>query len=468
MTNTQSIKENPLGYRPISKLMLSLAIPAVIANVITALYNIVDQIFIGQGIGYLGNAATNIAFPLTTICLAIGLMTGLGSAANFNLELGRKNPDEARMVAGTAATSLLIAGILLSAFVWLNLEPLMIAFGATDRILDYAMEYTGITAFGIPFLLFSTGINPLVRADGNAKYSMIAVVTGAVLNIILDPLFIFVFDMGISGAAWATVISQIVSAVLLASYFPRFETVKFELIDFVPRFHEIKVIVALGITSFVFQFSNMLILILTNNLLRTYGGVSHYGSDIPIAVAGIVIKINIIFTSIIIGIVQGSQPIFGFNYGAEKYGRVRSATRLLLKSTFIISVTAFLIFQIFTRQIISLFGDGNELYYEFATRYMRTYSAIIFITGIQIANTTFFPAIGKAFKGAFLALAKQMIFLMPLLLILPRFTGIYGIALATPVADFLAFVLSVSFMIGEFRKMPREDILREEILTQNN
>lgn len=228
MTSTQKIEKNPMGEKSIPKLLISLAVPAVIANVVNALYNIVDQIFIGQGVGYLGNAATNIAFPLTTICMAIGLMTGLGSAANFNLELGRKNPDNAKRVAGTAAGTLLICGILLCMIIRIFLKPLMLMFGATDQILDYAMEYTGITSFGIPFLLFSTGINPLVRADGSSTYSMLSIVTGAILNIILDPLFIFVFKMGIAGAAWATVISQIISSVLLAFYFPKFKMVHFQ------------------------------------------------------------------------------------------------------------------------------------------------------------------------------------------------------------------------------------------------
>lgn len=298
----------------------------------------------------------------------------------------------------------------------------------------------------------------MVRADGNSRYSMMAIIAGAILNIILDPIFIFIFDMGIAGAAWATVISQIVSAVLLLIYFPKFETVKFKLTDFLPRFCAMRTIAALGMTSFVFQFSNMIVQIVTNNLLRTYGAMSVYGSDIPIAVAGIVIKINIIFTAVIIGIVQGSQPIFGFNYGAEKYGRVRSATKLLFKSTFIVSVIAFLIFQIFTRQIISIFGEGSELYFQFAIKYMRTYLFFVFITGIQIANTTFFPAIGKAFKGAILALTRQIFLLLPLLIILPRFMGVYGLMYAMPTSDLLSFIISVIFMIGEFRKMPLHDI----------
>lgn len=449
------VTENPMGTRSIPRLLLSLAIPAVIANLVNALYNIVDQIFIGQGVGYLGNAATNIAFPITTICLAIGLMTGLGAAASFNLELGRKNPDKARHVAGTAAGMLLICGAVLCIVIRLFLKPMMVAFGATDQILDLAMEYTGITSFGIPFLLFSTGINPLVRADGSSAYSMIALIAGAVLNTILDPLFIFQFGMGIAGAAWATVISQVISALLLALYFPKFKNVKFKLKDFVPKIHAIRVIVALGLSSFIFQFSTMIVQITTNNLLNTYGTASIYGSDIPIAVAGIVSKINVIFTSVVLGVVQGSQPICSYNYGAGQYDRVRKTVKLLLSSTFVMSVIAFAAFELFPVQIISLFGNGDALYFEFATKFMRIFMFFVFLNGIQIAGTTFFPSIGKAAKGAVLSLTKQIIFLLPLLIILPRFFGIDGIIYATPISDVAAFLIAVAFLVIEFKKMPK-------------
>ena len=311
-------EQNPLGTRPIPQMLLSLAVPAVIANLVNAVYNIVDQIFIGNKIGYLGNAATNVAFPLTTICMAIGLMVGLGAAAGFNLNLGKKKPEEAKGIAGTAFTSLLLCGILICILVRLFLQPLMVAFGATEDILSYAMEYSGITSFGIPFLLFSTGTNPLVRGDGNARYSMTAVITGAILNIILDYTFMYVFGWGIAGAAWATVIGQIVSAVLLMLYFPKFQHVKFEAGDFLPKGKYIMQICRLGFSSFAFQSSTLVVQVVLNNLLRTYGAQSVYGSEITIAVAGIMQKINTIFVAVVIGVVQGSQPICSFNYGAGK------------------------------------------------------------------------------------------------------------------------------------------------------
>ena len=446
---------NPLGYKPVGKLLKSLAIPAIIANLVNALYNVVDQIFIGQGIGYLGNAATNIAFPITTMCLAIGLTLGIGGASNFSLELGKGFPEKSKHTAGTAASTLIIIGIILCIVVRIFLEPLMIGFGATDKILEYSMEYTGITSFGIPFLLFSIGVNPLVRADGNAKYSMIAIVTGAVLNIILDPLFMFVYNWGIAGAAWATVISQVVSASLLFIYFPRFKSVKFSLNDFIPQLHYLKRIISLGFASFIYQFSNMIVLVTTNNLLKIYGKNSIYGSDIPIAVFGIVMKINVIFIAIVLGLVQGAQPIFGFNYGAKNYYRVRETMRLLLKVTFSIATILFIIFQVFPKQIISLFGEGDKLYFEFATKYMRIFLALISLNSIQISTATFFPAIGKAIKGAIVSLTKQLIVLFPLLLTLPRFFGVEGVIYATPLTDLITFTVAIIFLINEFKHMPK-------------
>ena len=452
----EEIKEfNPLGYKSVGKLLKSLAIPAIIANLVNALYNVVDQIFIGQGIGYLGNAATNIAFPIITMCLAIGLTLGIGGASNFNLELGKGYPEKSKHTAGTAASTLIIIGIILCISVRIFLEPLMKSFGATDKILEYSMEYTGITSYGIPFLLFSIGVNPLVRADGNAKYSMIAIVTGAILNTILDPLFMFVYNWGIAGAAWATVISQIISASLLLMYFPRFKSVKFSLNDFIPQLHYLKRIISLGFASFIYQFSNMIVLVTTNNLLKIYGKNSIYGSDIPIAVFGIVMKINVIFIAIVLGLVQGAQPIFGFNYGAKNYHRVRETMRLLLKVTFSIATILFIIFQVFPKQIISLFGEGDKLYFEFAIKYTRIFLAFISLNSIQISIATFFPSIGKAIKGATVSLTKQLIVLFPLLLILPRFFGVEGVIYATPLTDLVAFTVAIIFLINEFKHMPK-------------
>ena len=450
-------KKMRFGTESIPKLLVSLAVPAIIANLVNALYNIVDQIFIGQKIGFLGNAATNVAFPLTTICLAIGLMTGVGAATNFNLELGRKRPKRAKSVAGTAVTMLLLGGIILCILINIFLKPMLTAFGATNQIFDYAIEYTRITSLGIPFLLFSIGANPLVRADGNAFYSMLAIVVGSLVNTILDPLFMFGFDMGMDGAAWATVIGQFVSAVMLALYFFRFKSVKFELRDFKIRIREIGILFALGTSPFIFQCSALVIQIVTNNLLKIYGAKSIYGSEIPIAVAGIVMKINVIFIAIVLGLTQGAQPIAGYNYGARKYTRVREILNLTLKAAFVISIVAFAIFQIFPVQIISVFGSGSELYFKYGTKYMRIFLFFIFLNGIQGAITLFLTSIGRAFQGAVLSLVRQIISLLPLLIILPYFMGVDGIMFAFQIADLVAFIVSVIILKKEMKRIPKKD-----------
>ena len=451
-------KENPLGVVPVGTMLRRLAVPAVVANVVNALYNIVDQIFIGQGVGYLGNAATNIAFPLTTICLAIGLMLGVGAASKFNLELGRGHAETARKAAGTTATVLLGAGVALCILVRLFLQPLMLAFGATDAILDYAMIYTGITSFGIPFFLFSTGTNPLVRADGASTFSMMAIIAGAVLNTILDPIFIFVFHWGIAGAAWATVLSQVISALMLMAYFKRFRSVQMERTDFKPDWSILQDIASLGMASFIFQASNLLVQIVTNNSLRVYGAASVYGADIPIAIAGIVAKVNVILVSVVLGIVQGAQPLASFNYGARQYDRVRETIRLSLYVVLTIGLVCWTSFELMPRPILAIFGDGSESYFEFGVRYMRIFFALAFVNGIQIFSSTFFPAIGKAKIGASISLLKQILLIIPALLILPIFLGVDGLAWALPIADGIAVLVAGYLLWRQYQRFEEEEL----------
>ena len=448
-------KSNLMGTKSIPKLLLSLAIPAIIANLVNSLYNIVDQIFIGHGVGYLGNAATSVAFPLTTICMAIGLMVGLGASANFNLEIGRKNPEKAKMIVGTASTLLVASGLVIMVITNVFLKDLLYLFGATELTIDYAVEYTRITSFGIPFLLFSTGFNPIIRADGSPIYSMLSVLTGAILNTILDPIFIFVCDWGMAGAAWATLISQIVAATMCALYFIWFKNVRVKIKDFIPKFSIAKIIATVGMSSFIFQISTMVIQIVSNNMLKKYGADSIYGSDIPIAIAGIVSKISLIFLAVIIGIIQGAQPIFGYNYGAKNYKRVRDTLKLAIISSFIFSLFAFALFMFAPRPLISLFGEGSELYFEFGTKYLRVFLFFTFLNGVQIASTTFFQAIGKAVKGAILSLIKQVIFLLPLLIVLPIFMGVEGVMFAAPISDLIAFISAAIMLFFELKHMPK-------------
>lgn len=446
--------QNPLGTAPIARLMPKFAIPAIISMLVSALYNIVDQIFIGQGVGMFGNAATNVAFPLTTLATSLGLLLGIGGASNFNLEMGRGNEEKARKIAGSAFGSLLFAGIAICILVRLFLKPLILAFGATEDVMDYAMDYVGITSFGMPFYILTTGSNHMIRADGSPTYSMVAMVSGAVANTILDPLFIFVFHLGIAGAAWATVTGQVLSAILVFCYWPRFKTVRLGMWDFLPRVGYVAQIMSLGAASCFNQLAMTAAQIVMNNVLRHYGAQSVYGSDIPLAVVGIVSKVNMVFMSIVIGISQGAQPIFSFNYGAKKYHRVRTTYRYAGIAATIIAVLAFLGFQIFPRQITSVFGSGEEMYYQFSIRYFRIFMFCTFLNGIQPLTSNFFTSIGKSTRGILLSMTRQLIFLIPLVVIFPMLMGIDGVMYAGPAADGAAGILAFFMVWREFRRMP--------------
>ncbi len=457
MSEVQIKPQNPMGYAPVGKILAKFAIPAIIGNLASAVYNITDQIFIGQGVGMMGNAATSVAFPITTICTAVALLFGIGGAASFNLEMGRGNHDKAKQLVGSTFGCLFISGIVIFAAIRIFLNPLLVLFGATDQIMDYAVSYVSITNFGIPFLLISTGGSNLVRSDGKPGYSMLSIIVGAVLNMVLDPIFIFVFHWGVAGAAAATTISQIVSCIMIVAYLPRFRSVKIVLSDLIPKLGCVKVILSLGISAFINQIASFTLQIAMNSTLRHYGALSVYGSEIPLAAMGIISKINMIIISVVLGIAQGGQPILGYNYGAGQYLRVRKTFRYILTSALAFSCMAFVCFQLFPGAIIGLFGTGEELYLRFATRLLRIYMIFTFLNCCQPIASTVFTAIGKPLKGACISLTRQILFLMPLVVLLPRFLGIDGVVYAGPIADFVAFVFAVSMLAYEFRRMPRED-----------
>ena len=449
---------NPLGAEPIGKLLARFAIPSIIAMLVSSLYNIVDQFFIGRSVGMLGNAATNVAFPLSITCTAISLLCGIGGAANFNLSMGRKEKEKAVSFAGGAIGMMLILGVVLCVVSEIFLEPMMRAFGATDQVLDYALLYTGITAYGFPFLIVTTGGSNLIRADGSPKYSMLCTLVGAIINTILDPLFIFGFDMGMAGAAWATIIGQIVSGLMVLGYLTRFKTVHIPLKSLLPSKAAWIPILSLGMAPFFNQIAMMIVQVVMNNTLTYYGAQSAYGSDIPLACVGIISKVGMIFFAIVIGISQGIQPIISYNYGAGKYERVKRTYKKAVTAAIGISIVAFLLFQLMPRQIIGIFGSGSEEYFLFAEKFFRIYMFFTFINGIQPITANTFTSIGKAGKGIFLSLTRQIIFLLPLLIILPFFIGIEGVMFSAPIADGIAAVLCIFFIVKEFKQMGEKKV----------
>ncbi len=456
----QETQRNPLATENIGKLIAKFAIPAIISMLVSSLYNIVDQIFIGQGVGMLGNAATNIAFPVTIICTATALLLGIGSASNFNLESGAGNHEKANQIAGTGLGMLGISGLVIAGIVLAFLNPLLHLFGVTENILPNALDYTGITAFGIPFLVLTTGGNHIIRADRSPTYSMVCMLTGAIINTILDPFFIFVCHWGIKGAAWATVIGQIVSGMIVIVYFWRFKKMNLTCRMLRPRLSLLRPIISLGMASCINQIAMAIVQITMNNTLRHYGAASVYGTDIPLACVGVISKMNMVFMAICIGISQGCQPIIGFNYGARAFGRVRKTYGMAFRLSLGVGIAFFLCFQIFPRQLVSIFGTGSEEYFQFAVRYFRIFMFMTFINGIQPMSAGFFTSIGKAKLGAVVSLTRQILFLLPLILIFPLFMGIDGVMYAGPIADAASASVAIGFALRELRDMKRKEKIK--------
>ena len=449
----ESVKNNPLASERIERLILKFSIPAIISMLVSSLYNIVDQIFIGQGVGLLGNAATNIAFPISIICTATALLLGIGSASNFNLLSGAGEQERACRFAGTGLSMCIICVFTIAVVVLIFLNPLLQIFGVTKDVLPYAQDYTGITAFGIPFLILTTGGNHLIRADRSPTYSMTCMLTGAIINTILDPLFIFGFHWGIKGAAWATVIGQIISGCMVIIYFVCFKKMSLTVDMLKPSGTFVKGILSLGMASCINQIAMAIVQIVMNNTLRYYGSLSVYGSDIPLACVGVIAKVNMVFMAICIGLAQGCQPIWGFNYGAGNYDRVRRAYKRAMQTALAVGCVCFVCFQIFPRQIVSIFGNGSEEYFQFAERYFKIYMFMTFVNGIHPTCSQFFTAIGKAKLGAVVSLTRQILFLLPLIIIFPFFMGIDGVMYAGPIADGTAAVVAILLAVKEIRKM---------------
>lgn len=443
---------NPLGTEKISGLIIRFSVPAIISMLVNAIYNIIDQIYIGYNVGYLGIAATNVAFPITTVCTAIALLLGIGGASNFNLKLGAGKKEEAGYIAGNTLTLLLVAGTALAAVVLLFLDPLVHLLGATQTVFSMARQYTAITAPGIPFLIFATGACNLIRADGSPNYAMGCMLAGAIFNVIFDPIFMIVLGMGMAGIALATTLGQVLSFCIAIAYLlRRFSSAPLTRRQLRPRFVFGRAICALGAAAFFNQLAMMVVQVTMNNTLRYYGGLSQYGSDIPLAAVGAVSKLSILFLSFPIGIGQGCQPIVGFNYGAKKYPRVKQTYRLAVTIASCFSIGSFLLFQLFPRQLLSVFGTGDELYMAFAVRYLRIFLLMAFVNGIQPVTANFFTSIGKAKMGVLISLTRQILFLLPLILVLPLFWGIDGVIFAGPIADSAAAALSIFLILREMR-----------------
>ncbi|MCL2035644.1 MAG: MATE family efflux transporter [Oscillospiraceae bacterium] len=455
-------KANPLATRRIPSLMIQYAVPSVISMVVTALFNIVDQIFIGWGVGYLGNTATTVAFPFMIVGLAFALLTGNGAAALISLDLGRGSSENAKRALGSAIVTLASISLLLVAISLLFLDPLLTAFGATDAVMPYARDYASIIVASLPFSMLATAVSNTIRADGSPHYSMMCMISGAILNAVLDPVFIFVFHMGVKGAAYATLISQAVSFLLAVYYLlKRANHIRISLPDLKPQFKLILRTSALGSSSFMNQLSMVLVTVVINRSLVHYGAASPYGSEIPLAALGIVMKTNMILLSVILGISIGMQPILGFNYGAKNYVRVKETLRAGIIISGLIAAAVNLLFVAIPDAFISVFGDQDPYFIAFASLALRTFLACVFAAGIQIPCSLFFMATGRPLKAMVLQLTRSVFLLIPLVLILPMFFGLSGVLYAGPASDILALCVTSWFVLREFRNMEKNALLHD-------
>ena len=456
-----------LGEAKISKLLLKFSIPCVMGLLISAFYNIVDQIFIGNSeLGYLGNAATGVSFPVICIANAFAWCVGDGAASFLSICGGRGDTEKAHKCVGTGITVTIIISIILLILCEIFATPLMYLFGASEQTISMAVEYFQIVAAFFPFYLLLNVMNSMIRADGSPTYAMIAMLVGAVTNIILDPIFIFGFKWGIAGAAWATAIGQVASCTACACYFIKPKTFKLSLKSFIPNMNVLGKTISLGLATFVTQISIVVLSVVSNITLAQYGELSKYGPDIPISVFSIQTKVYTVILNIVTGIVLGSQPIFGYNYGAKKMDRVKETYKIVLKATLIVGLIATAICQFWPELVIGIFGSGDALYQEFAVKTFRIYLSLMTITCLVKMTAVFFQSIGKSIHAVVASLVRDIVCFTPIVILLSFFlesneagSGINGILYAAPISDFITIIVILALTIPFFKNIKNEEIL---------
>lgn len=447
--------ENPLGVRPVKGLLFSFSIPAIISCLVNSVYNIVDQIFIGQGVGYLGNAATTIAFPLMTIIMAFATLIGSGGSAYAALRLGEGRKREALLTLNNLLVIAIGLGILLAATGLIFLKPILTLFGATETTMPYAIDYTSIVLMGVPFSVISIALSNMARTDGHPRMSMYGILIGAALNTVLDPIYIFVLGWGVKGAAIATITAQFVSTVVLCYYFLKKGRMRFTRRYMKPVGRVWYKIFSLGISSGITALVACIMQVVMNNSLVYYGNQTEITGDVALSAMGIVMKIAMILASVCIGFGIGAQPILGFNLGAKKYTRVRHTYLLAVSIATGSILIGWAVCQLAPHLVLSLFGKENQTFTDFAVRCLRIYLGGIFCAGFQIVSTNYFQATGQPLKASLLSMLRQLILLIPLLLILPLFFGLNGLLYAGPCADIGSAVIVALFILPEMRKLNR-------------
>lgn len=453
-----------LGKEKVTKLLLKFSIPCILSLLISSLYNIVDQIFIGNSeLGYLGNAATSVVFPITIISVAFAWCFGDGSAAYLSLCQGRRDTKNAHKAVGNSIIINFIVSIIFVILGFIFMDKLLYLFGASNVTIGYARDYFKIILAFIPIYMMANVMNPIIRADGSPLFSMLSTLVGAIINIILDPIFIFGLDLGIEGAAWATIIGQVVSLIVSIIYFTKTKTFKLKLDSFKVDFKLFSNIIKLGVSTFITQMSIVVISLVCNIMLAKYGAMSKYGADIPIAVIGICMKVFTIVINIVVGIILGAQPILGYNYGAKNFDRVKETFKVVMVSNIIVGIIATLIFQLCPQVVIRMFGTESDLYMEFAILTFRIFLLLIVFTCTLKLISIFFQAVGEPIKAAIVSLARDIVCFVPLVILLPKYMGVEGALWAAPIADLIGIIISVILVVKFFKKLGKEEVVKDNI-----
>ena len=450
----ESAAANPLGYEPIGRLLLTFSVPSVVSMLVNSIYNIVDQIFVGQGVGVLGNAATTIAYPVVTIMLAISTMLGSGGCAYASLKMGEGEEKAAGRTLNNVFMASIVAGLLMMILGLVFLDPMLRAFGAKDSVLPYAREYTSVILMGAPFSVLSVTLSNMVRADGSPRMSMYGIIIGAVLNTILDPIYIFIFHWGVKGAAIATITSQFTSCVVLVLYFKGYgKHMRFDRSLMKLDGPVCGKVCSLGVSSGITQGVACIMQVVMNNSLKYYGDLSPVGGETAQAALGIVMKIVMILGSVGIGIGVGSQAILGFNRGAGQLHRVKKTYLMAMIAATIVITAGWAMCQFFPGPILSIFGSNDAGFTSFGICCMKIYLFGLFCAGFQMASTCYFQATGQPLKASLLSMLRQLLLLIPLILILPLVFGLDGILYAGPVADISSGIIVALFIVPEMRKL---------------
>ncbi|MDE7165237.1 MAG: MATE family efflux transporter [Clostridiales bacterium] len=459
-----------LGEGKLLKLMVKFAVPCVLSLLVSALYNIVDQIFVGNSkLGDLGNAATGVVFPIFIIAQAFAWWFGDGSAAYLNICQGKKQTQNVHRSIGTGIFVTVAVSVILMAVFYPLKRQLLLTFGASADSIDYAVEYFNIVLGFFPIFMAMNMINAVVRADGSPAWSMASMLTGAIINIILDPVFIFACDMGMTGAAWATVIGQTASfGICLFYLLKKTKTFKLKLKSLVPDFKEFAGAVKLGLSSFITQMTIVIISLVCNIMLKSYGGASVYGENIPIAIIAIESKVFTVVVNLVVGIVLGCQPIIGYNVGAKNYGRVKKLYLYILLSTVVIGLLSTLIFELAPRGVAGIFGSPKfsdpELYWEFAAKTFRIFLMFVTFTCTIKMTSIFFQAAGCPVRAIVASLIRDIVCFIPLITTLPIALGIEGILWAAPIADGVAMPVAAALTVHYFAKQKKKN---QECAMQN-